>query len=76
MIKAKHLVEQVEGVYNKKYNGEVLYNVLLETHSKMMVNNLTVETIDPTNIVAKLYNGSRTEEKRNNIIKNINKMRK
>lgn len=76
MIKAKSLIGQVDGVYNKKYNGEVLYNVLLETHSKMMVNNLTVETLDPTNYVAKLYNGSRTEEKRNNIIKNINQMRK
>ena len=72
MIEAKHLVEQVEGVYNKKYNGEVLYNVLLETHSKMMVNNLIVETLDPENIVAQLYNGNYTDEERNNIIVNIN----
>ena len=71
MIKAKHLVEQVEGVYNKNYNGEVLYNVLLETHEKMIVNNLIVETLDPTNIIAQLYNGSRNEEKKNNIIKTI-----
>jgi hypothetical protein len=72
MIKAKHLVGKVEGVYNKKYNGEVLYNVLLETHEKMMVNNLIVETLNPENIVAKLYNDSLTETERNNAIVNIN----
>jgi hypothetical protein len=72
MIKAKHLIGQVDGVYNKKYNGEVLYNVLLETHSKMMVNNLIVETLDPANIIAQLYNSVLTVEERNNTIVNIN----
>ena len=76
MIKAKHLVEQVEGVYNKKYNGEVLYNVLLETHNTMMINNLIVETLDPKSIIGKLYNSSYSEEKRNNIIISINKCAK
>ena len=73
MIKAKQLIGQVDGVYNKKYNGEVLYNVLLETHEKMIVNNLIVETLNPTNIIAQLYNGSLTETERNNAIININK---
>ncbi len=72
MVKAKHLVGKVDGVYNKKYNGEILYNVLLETHEKMLVNNLIVETLDPENIVAKLYNGNYTDEEKNNIIVNIN----
>ena len=72
MVKAKHLIGQFDGVYNKKYNGEILYNVLLETHEKMLVNNLIVETLDPENIVAKLYNGNYTDEERNNIIVNIN----
>ena len=72
MIKAKHLIGKVDGIYNKKYNGEVLYNVLLDTHEKMLVNNLIVETLDPENIVAKLYNGNYTDEERNNIIVNIN----
>jgi hypothetical protein len=72
MTKAKHLVGKVDGVYNKKYNGEILYNVLLETHEKMLVNNLIVETLDPENIVAKLYNGNYTDEEKNNIIVNIN----
>ncbi len=72
MVKAKHLVGKVDGVYNKKYNGEILYNVLLETHEKMIVNNLIVETLHPENIVAKLYNGSLTETERNNTIIKIN----
>ena len=72
MIKSHKLIGQVDGVYNKKYNGEVLYNVLLETHDKMIVNNLIVETLHPEHIVAKLYNGSYTNEEKNNIIVNIN----
>ncbi len=72
MIKAKQLIGQVDGVYNKKYNGEILYNVLLETHEKMLVNNLIVETLNPTNIVAQLYNGSLSVEEINNVIININ----
>ena len=73
MVKAKNLVGEVEGVYNKKYNGEILYNVLLETCENMIVNNLIVETLHPENIVAKLYNGSHNAEEKNNIIVHINK---
>jgi hypothetical protein len=72
MIKAKNLIGQVEGVYYKKYNGEILYNVLMETHNKMIINNVIVETLDPNNIVAKLYDGSLNLEERNTIIVNIN----
>lgn len=76
MIKAKHLVGYVDGVFNKKYNGEILYNVLLETYEKMIVNNLIVETLDPKNIVAQLYNGNYTDEEKNSIIVNINQYAK
>jgi hypothetical protein len=76
MIKAKHLVGYVDGVFNKKYNGEILYNVLLETYEKMIVNNLIVETLDPKNIVAQLYNGNYTDEEKNSIIVNINQCAK
>jgi hypothetical protein len=72
MIKAKNLIGVVDGVYNKKYNGEILYNILLDKHDKMIVNNLIVETLDPENIVAKLYNSGYSEEEKNNIIVNIN----
>jgi hypothetical protein len=72
MIKAKHLIGQVDGVYNKKYNGDILYNVLLDKYDKMIVNNLIVETLNPENIIAKLYNSGYSEEEKNNIIVNIN----
>ena len=55
MIKAKHLVERVENVTLSPYNGEPLYNILLEEHEKMQVNNLIVETLHPEHKVAKLY---------------------
>jgi hypothetical protein len=38
-----------------KYNGEILYNVLLEKHDKMMVHNLICETLHPENDIAKLH---------------------
>jgi hypothetical protein len=37
------------------YEGQILYNVLLNNYSKMTVNNLTVETLDPKNDVAIIY---------------------
>ena len=42
-------------VYKIKYSGEVLYNVLMEEHDKMIVNNLICETLHPKNELAKLY---------------------
>jgi len=43
------------GVHKIKYHGEILYNVLMEKHDKMIVNNLIVETLHPKNIIAKIY---------------------
>jgi len=53
MIKAKDLLG--DKVRKVKYNGEVLYNVLMENHEKMLVNNLICETLDPLNSISKLY---------------------
>ena len=55
MIKAKDLVGLVNRVTQVPYNGEPLYNVLLETHDKMQVNNLIVETLHPEHKIAQLY---------------------
>jgi hypothetical protein len=55
MVKAKHLVDETRGVTLVPYNGQVLYNVLLEQYEKMQVNNLIVETLHPEHKVAKLY---------------------
>lgn len=43
----------------QKYNGEKLYNVLMEEHNKMSVNNMLVETLDPANTIGKVFKGLR-----------------
>ena len=55
MIKAKELLNKVENVYKIKYTGEVLYNILLEQHDKMIVNNLICETLSPDNNILNFY---------------------
>lgn len=32
------------------YNGETLYNILMDNHSKISVNNIECETLDPTTL--------------------------
>ena len=55
MIKAKDFIGRFENVKKIKYNGEILYNVLLKTHDKMIVNNLICETLNPNHGMAILY---------------------
>jgi hypothetical protein len=38
-----------------EYNGQPLYNVVLEEYGTMTVNNMTVETLDPDNMVSKMF---------------------
>jgi hypothetical protein len=54
LLKAKSLIGRFDNVYKIKYNGEKLYNILMETHNLIIVNNLICETLDPTCDVAKL----------------------
>ena len=56
MIKAKYFIGFSDKIKKIKYNGEVLYNVLLEDHGMMITNNLIVETLHPDHRLAKLYN--------------------
>jgi hypothetical protein len=51
MIKA----DDCECGYQIPYNGETLYNVLLDDYEKMMVNNMICETLDPENPIAKFF---------------------
>ena len=36
-------------------HSELMYNVLLEEYTNMTVNNIIMETLDPSNKIAKLY---------------------
>lgn len=72
LIPAKKFVGRKNGIYFKKYNGEYLYNVLMEKHMGMLVNGMKVETLDPKNIVAKLYTNNYSPEQKEKIILKIN----
>jgi uncharacterized delta-60 repeat protein len=72
LIPAKKFVGKKYGVYFKKYNGEYLYNVLMEKHTAMLVNGMKVETLDPKNMVAKLYTDNYSPEQKQKIILQIN----
>ena len=74
MRKAKEFLYSSDNVKKIKYTGELLYNVLLETHDKMIVNNLICETLNPENPVARLYHclNSIKPEDRNLVIKKCN----
>ena len=79
MVQARHLIKIVNNkkkVYKIKYNGEILYNILMEKHEKMNVNNMIVETLHPENIIAKLYTNNYSEIEKHNIIVEINECMK
>jgi len=58
----------MKGVEAVPYSGEVLYNILEDKYSLMKVNNIVCETLDPNNVVAKLYNSNLGEEYKKKII--------
>jgi hypothetical protein len=78
MIKAKNFVNDFEDVKRVKYTGEVLYNVLMEEHEKMIVNNLICETLHPKNTVAQVYRllPKLTIKEQINLIKQVNEVSK
>ena len=46
------------------YNGEILYNVLLQENGVMNVNNLICETLDVNNVIAYLYRYNKINDQR------------
>ncbi len=69
MVKACGLLGLNDKISKIEYNNELLYNVLMENHDKMIVNNLICETLDPTSIVAEFYRASKNlDDKRKNIL--------
>jgi hypothetical protein len=55
IMEAKEFTHEFSNVTKIPYKGEILYNVLLEQHDKIMVNNLTCETLHPDHLIARLY---------------------
>jgi hypothetical protein len=55
-----------------QYNGQLLYNILLEDHGIVLANNLICETLDPTNVIAKLYTSDYSDTMKDEIIQRLN----
>ena len=55
MILAKEFVKHMENVKKIPYNGEIVYNILLEKYDKMVVNNLICNTMPTNNLLSILY---------------------
>jgi hypothetical protein len=68
MIEAYKFLYKNPNVKKIEYNGEILYNILMEKYDTLLINNLICETLCPSNIIAKLYNSSYEEEYKNKII--------
>ena len=54
------------------YDGEPLYNVLVDTHTTMKVHGMLVETLDPNSIVGLFYRSKLSPKQKNKMIKMIN----
>jgi hypothetical protein len=72
ITEAKNFLDKFENIYKIEYNGEILYNVLMDQCYKIHVNNLTCETLDPENIIAKLYTKNYDNDYKHNIIVKLN----
>jgi uncharacterized repeat protein (TIGR03803 family) len=68
MVEAYKFLRRFTGVKKVGYVGEVLYNVLLEKHGIMVVNNMICETLHPKNLIAKLYTSDYSSEYKNKIV--------
>jgi hypothetical protein len=72
MTEARKFIGSFNGVKLAKYNGQILYNILLDTHETISVNGLICETLNPNNAIAKLYDGSMDNISRIQMINEIN----
>ena len=55
LIEAYKFVNKYQNINKFKYNGEILYNILMKNYRTININNLFCETLHPENIIAKLY---------------------
>ena len=53
------------------FTNEPLYNILMENHEIISVQNMSVESLHPENIIAKLYKSNLPKDKKNKLIEEI-----
>jgi hypothetical protein len=68
---AKNLING-DTITEVPYDGEYLYNVLLDKHSTMRVHGMLVETLDPNSIVGLFYRAKLSPKQKNKMIRMIN----
>ena len=75
LVRANDLVNN-ESIHKIEYNEEILYNILMEDHEKVSVNNMICETLHPTNYVAQLYRvmNKLDHSERERLIKEVNRL--
>jgi len=73
MVEADNFLGYIDNVVKVGYNGEVLYNVLMDKYEKINVNNLICETLHPQNKIAKIYNSEFSEDYKKRLIEWTNK---
>ena len=68
LIPAYKFLNLFKTIQRVKYNGEIVYNVLMENYSTMNVNNLICETLHPDNLIAKIYKNRFTDDYNDRVI--------
>jgi len=76
MMDAYKFLEYYEDVKKISYNGEILYNILMEDHETVNVNNLVCETLHPDHEIAKLYKNNYSDEYTNTVVMFMNYSKK
>jgi hypothetical protein len=69
-VEAFNLINH-KSIYRIPYNGELLYNILLDNHTYMVINNLICETLDPNSLLAKLHKANLSIPDKNQIIQQL-----
>jgi hypothetical protein len=72
LVPAYRFLDFSSDVKKVKYSGERLYNVLLAKHGRMRINNMVCETLDPDNVIAKLYSNKYNNDERVELICQMN----
>jgi hypothetical protein len=77
LMPVRVLSTELEKIEKVKYNGEKLYNILMDKHEIIKLNNLNVETLHPNNLIARLYNNENFQnlehEEKKSFIRTFNK---
>lgn len=74
MITANDLEKYCKNVVKIPYDKSILYNVLMHSYEKIIVNNLICETLHPTNILAKIHYKIHNHALKRQIYKKLNEI--